>query len=133
MKKKEFNQLNKIQRTQLEVGLKYHKSLSSLAKEIGVSRQTLYREILRNSYTTIHDSTGLKQSCINFKQCRKEIKGLQELTILKNEDDFSKGVIVRKSSINSFEVDLFIIVAYGIRITEIVGGICESGIRSYGE
>ena len=77
MKKKEFNQLNKIQRTQLEVGLKYHKSLSSLAKEIGVSRQTLYREILRNSYTTIHDSTGLKQSCINFKQCRKEIKGLQ--------------------------------------------------------
>ena len=37
------------------------------------------------------------------------------------EDDFSKGVIVRKSSINSFEVDLFIIVAYGIRITEIVG------------
>ena len=41
MKKKEFNQLNKIQRTQLEVGLKYHKSLSSLAKEIGVSRQTL--------------------------------------------------------------------------------------------
>ena len=40
---------------------------------------------------------------------------------LKNEDDFSKGVIVRKSSINSFEVDLFIIVAYGIRITEIVG------------
>ena len=77
MKKKEFNQLNKIQRTQLEVGLKYHKSLSSLAKEIGVSRQTLYREILRNSYTTIHDSPGLKQSCINFKQCRKEIKGLQ--------------------------------------------------------
>ena len=40
---------------------------------------------------------------------------------LNNEEDFSKGVIVRKSLTNNFEVDLFIIVAYGIRITEVVG------------
>ena len=39
---------------------------------------------------------------------------------LKNEEDFKKGVIVKKNFANSYEVDLFIVVAYGLRITEIV-------------
>ena len=69
MKKKEFNQLNLIQRTQLQTLLKQKKSLSEIADEIGFSRQTLYRELLRNSYTTIHDSFDQKTSCIHFKEC----------------------------------------------------------------
>ena len=69
MKKKGFNQLNLIQRTQLQTLLKEKKSLSEIADEIGFSRQTLYREILRNSYTTIHDSYDQKTSCVHFKEC----------------------------------------------------------------
>ena len=76
MKKKEFSQLNKMQRTQLEIGLKYHKSLTTLSKEIGVSRQTLYRELLRNSYTTIHDTLDLHFSCIHYLECKKGKPGL---------------------------------------------------------
>ena len=40
---------------------------------------------------------------------------------LKNEEDFAKGVIVKRAKANSFEVELFIITAYGVRITEVVG------------
>jgi uncharacterized alkaline shock family protein YloU len=40
---------------------------------------------------------------------------------LKNEEDFTKGVVVKRAKANNFEVDLFIIIAYGVRITEIVG------------
>jgi len=71
MKKKAFTQLNLIQRTQLQTLLKEKKSLNDIALEIGVSRQTLYREIIRNSYTTIHDSYDQKTSCMHFKECAR--------------------------------------------------------------
>ena len=48
--KKEYEQLNRIQRTQLQTLLKVKKSLSDIAKEMNVSRQTLYKELFRNSY-----------------------------------------------------------------------------------
>ena len=71
MKKNAFTQLNLIQRTQLQTLLKEKKSLNDIALEIGVSRQTLYREIIRNSYTTIHDSYDQKTSCMHFKECAR--------------------------------------------------------------
>ena len=71
MKKKAFTQLKLIQRTQLHTLLKEKKSLNDIALEIGVSRQTLYREIIRNSYTTIHDSYDQKTSCMHFKECAR--------------------------------------------------------------
>lgn len=37
-----------------------------------------------------------------------------------NKTDFSKDVIVRKNKTNTFEIDLYIVVAYGVRITEVV-------------
>lgn len=55
MKKKVYEQLNSVQRVQLQTLLKEKKSLQEIANEIKVSRQTLYRELIRNSYTTIHD------------------------------------------------------------------------------
>lgn len=72
--KKVYEQLNGVQRTQLQTLLKVKKSLSEIAKEMNVSRQTLYRELLRNSYPVSKDITGLKSSCIHFLDCKKNKK-----------------------------------------------------------
>ena len=42
--KKGLKQLNTIQRTKLQTLLKVKKSLQEISDELGVSRQTLYRE-----------------------------------------------------------------------------------------
>ena len=68
--KKEYEQLNGIQRTQLQALLKVKKSLSNIAKEMKVSRQTLYRELLRNSYPVSKDKIGLRYSCIHYFECK---------------------------------------------------------------
>ena len=72
--KKEYEQLNGIQRTQLQTLLKFKKSLTDIAKEIGVSRQTLYRELLRNSYTVSIDKFGIRSSCIHYLECKRNNK-----------------------------------------------------------
>lgn len=72
--KKEYEQLNLIQRTQLQTLLKVKKSLSSIANEMNISRQTLYRELIRNSYTISKDKIGLRSSCIHYLECKKEKK-----------------------------------------------------------
>lgn len=43
----------------------------------------------------------------------------EEINELLKKENYSKGVIVRKRKDN-FEIDLFIVVGYGLRITEIV-------------
>lgn len=68
---KKFEQLNQNQRVQLSVLLKEKSSLSAIAKEMNVSRQTLYREILRNSFINKHDVQGRRSSCIHYLECRK--------------------------------------------------------------
>lgn len=70
--KKEYSQLNGVQRTQLQTLLKEKTSLSDIANEMGVSRQTLYREILRNSYPVSKDKVGIKSSCIHYLECKKK-------------------------------------------------------------
>lgn len=75
--KKEYEQLNLIQRTQLQTLLKVKKSLSDIAKEMNLSRQTLYRELLRNSYYVNHDRIDVKFSCIHINECRKQNKGIK--------------------------------------------------------
>ena len=72
--KKEYEQLNGIQRTQLQTLLKEKKSLSEIAKEMNVSRQTLYREILRNSYPVSKDNIGIRSSCIHYLECKRNNK-----------------------------------------------------------
>ncbi len=72
--KKEYEQLNGIQRTQLQTLLKVKKSLSEIAKEMNVSRQTLYRELMRNSYPVSKDKIGIKSSCIHYIECKKNNK-----------------------------------------------------------
>ena len=72
--KKEYEQLNSIQRTQLQTLLKEKKSLSEISKEMNYSRQTLYREILRNSYPVSHDQIGKRSSCIHYPECKKSQK-----------------------------------------------------------
>ena len=47
---KGLKQLNTIQKAKLQTLLKVKKSLQEISDELGDSRQTLYREILRNSY-----------------------------------------------------------------------------------
>lgn len=69
--KKEYEQLNGIQRTQLQTLLKVKKSLSEIAKEMNVSRQTLYRELQRNSYTVSIDKPGIRSSCIHYLECKR--------------------------------------------------------------
>lgn len=68
---KKFTQLDLIQRSQIEVLLKEKSSLDEIARELGVSRQTIYREILRNSYPVNKDRFGVHTSCIHFKECVK--------------------------------------------------------------
>ena len=41
---------------------------------MNLSRQTLYREILRNSFTISCDKFGIRLSCINYLKCHKEKK-----------------------------------------------------------
>lgn len=72
--KKEYEQLNGKQRTQLQTLLKVKKSLLDIAKEIGVSRQTLYRELLRNSYTVSIDKPGIRSSCFHYLECKRNNK-----------------------------------------------------------
>lgn len=70
--KKGNKQLNLKQRTQLLTFLKQKISLASIAEELGVSRQTVYREIKRNSKMKKNDVKGIKYSCIHFKECSKK-------------------------------------------------------------
>lgn len=43
----------------------------------------------------------------------------EEINELLRKENYSKGVIVRKKK-ETFEVDIFIVVSYGLRITEVV-------------
>ena len=70
-KEKVYEQLSLVQRAQLQASLKTHKSLSSIAKEMGVSRQTLYRELIRNSYPVNKDTCDTKSSCLHIQECRR--------------------------------------------------------------
>ena len=72
--KKVYEQLNGVQRTQLQTLLKVKKSLSDIAKEMNTSRQTLYRELLRNSYTVSLDKPGIRSSCIHYLECKRNNK-----------------------------------------------------------
>ena len=74
MSKKQFNQLSLVQRSQLQTLLKEKDSLAKISVEMNLSRQTLYREILRNSFPISCDKPGLKSSCINYLKCHKEKK-----------------------------------------------------------
>ena len=50
---------------------------------------------------------------------RKTLAG--EIDSLLKKENISKGVVVKRSKKNVFEINLFIVVAYGVRITEVVG------------
>ena len=76
--KKVYEQLNGVQRTQLQTLLKVKKSLSDIAKEMNTSRQTLYRELLRNSYTVSLDKPGIRSSCIHYLECKRNNKKFQQ-------------------------------------------------------
>ena len=69
--KKGYTQLDSIQRSQLEVLLKQCKSLLEISVILNISRQTIYRELLRNSTTESKDLIGVKSSCIHFLECYK--------------------------------------------------------------
>ncbi len=83
---KKFEQLNLAQRAQLQVLLKEKKSLQEVSDVLGFSRQTLYREILRNSYTFTKDLIGNKYSCTHYVECRKKLINRQSKAIVCNPD-----------------------------------------------
>ena len=85
--KQSFEQLNMLQRGKIETLLKVKKSLQEIAIELGVSRQTVYREILRNSYYIGHDEPSHFFSCINVLKCTREGR-----RCLKGCDNYKKGV-----------------------------------------
>lgn len=74
--KKGQEQLNLIQRTQIQTLLKVKSSLTQIALEMGISRQTIYRELLRNSYTESMDTYERHYSCEHYKECLKNNKKL---------------------------------------------------------
>ena len=69
--KKGQEQLNLIQRTQIQTLLKVKSSLTQIALEMGISRQTIYRELLRNSYTESMDTYERHYFCEHYKECLK--------------------------------------------------------------
>ena len=46
-----------------------------------------------------------------------------EINELLKKENYSKGVYVRKNPKGQIEVDIYIIVSYGLRITEIISGV----------
>ena len=69
--KKSYQQLNLFQRSKLEVLLKTEKSLSDIAKILDISRQTIYREIIRNSDFVSKDEMYREYSCKHYLECYK--------------------------------------------------------------
>lgn len=53
--KKKYEQLNLIQRTKIQTLLKEKNSLQDIANELEISRQTIYRELIRNCTLESHD------------------------------------------------------------------------------
>lgn len=70
---KKYEQLNKIQRSQIQVLLKEKNSLQEIAKELSISRQTVYREIKRNSYTESRNVCGNNYSCKHYVECKRRL------------------------------------------------------------
>lgn len=70
--KNTYEQLNLIQRTQIQTLLKVKKSLQEIANELNISRQTIYRELIRNCSLENHDKYGIRSSCIHYLDCKKE-------------------------------------------------------------
>ena len=67
--KKKFVQLNMQVRCSIKSLLPHCKSLSKLSEEIGYSRQTIYREILRNSLIYTKDKPNVLFSCVHYFEC----------------------------------------------------------------
>ena len=86
-KERFFEQLNMLKRSKIETLLRVKKSLQEIAKELGVSRQTVYREIIRNSYYVPHDSFGFFSSCVHIMKCRQKGRRCSS-----GCDNYQKGV-----------------------------------------
>jgi IS30 family transposase len=71
MGKKPYNQLTKKQREQIEDGLSSQRSISAIAREIGVSPATVSREIIRNRRDDgIHVSRHrINNKCASRRHC----------------------------------------------------------------
>lgn len=73
MKKKEsknFKQLDVITRTKLQAFIESKYTASQIAKELNVSRQTIYREIKRNlQIISPIQPWNLKPNCIHYSDC----------------------------------------------------------------
>jgi uncharacterized alkaline shock family protein YloU len=52
---------------------------------------------------------------------KKSIK--DEINELLKKENYSKGIYVKKNNKNQIEVDIYIVVGYGLRITEIVSAV----------
>jgi len=75
MSEKHYRQLKLKQRELIEEGLNVKKSISAIAREIGVSPSTVTREIMRNrrddGYRKTGNSWGNGNTCINRRHCTK--------------------------------------------------------------
>lgn len=78
MKKKEsknFKQLDVINRTKLQAFIESKYTASQIAKELNVSRQTVYREIKRNvQIIPPVQPWNLKPNCIHYSECFQGIR-----------------------------------------------------------
>lgn len=79
---KKYEQLDLKTRYKLENELKTSKSLSEIAKNLNYSRQTLYREILRNSFKQSKDTHCVRSSCVHIKNCIYKQKNVYRSKIL---------------------------------------------------
>ena len=83
-KQKKFHHLNEFQRGQIEVLLKLNLPKTQIAKQVGISRSTLYLELKRGTTTQLNSDLTYRSEYFAYtgqtvyknrrKNCRKSFK-----------------------------------------------------------
>ncbi len=100
MSEKKYTQLDYKSRCIIEHLLNKKTPISEIAETVGVSRQTIYREVARNSKTiAARDATHAKPSCVHWLECYRN-KGKKAATAVCPTDcpRYEKGFACPKLS-----------------------------------
>jgi len=86
---------------------------------MNIDKSTKYGSINISPEAIISVAIDATLQCYGVVGMANKKNFVDEIDGLLKKANFSKGVIARKTKTNTFEIDLFIIVAYGVRVTEV--------------
>ena len=93
--KKKYEQLNFTMRCQISALLKKCQSLQEIANVVKTSRQTVLREIIRNSTYYSKDQKHTMYSCVHFFECHRK-NSTNKPTCSYNCENYEKGICCPK-------------------------------------